>query len=331
MILFYGSQDKGFFVEDIADKIGDKVEFSGLKLHIEKERMTRNKYTHIIVDIEPIIDDYNLIGEELCSVMKASGAVIIILAAGYNVASEVVQALNENGINIFIFETLLGRQMLRLEELLTEKENSKIQPPIIPEIPDKKETLMQEIPQTIISAPTSKRATLISVAGSCSRMGTTTQAMQIIKYLLFHGKKACYIEMNDTNFISLINKHFEVADHDMEQGYIFVEGIDMYYKKEKISSILKSDYEYIVYDFGSFEDKGFNPISFAEKDINVVVCGAKASELNATNNMIARTYNDETHYMFNFCPKEDEEDILQLMGNKANKTYFTKYTPNYFS
>ena len=46
-----------------------------------------------------------------------------------------------------------------------------------------------------------KRKIMVGVAGACCRMGVTTQAMQIVKYLMSCGKKVCYVELNSTGFV----------------------------------------------------------------------------------------------------------------------------------
>ena len=92
----------------------------------------------------------------------------------------------------------------------------------------------------------------IGVAGVCSRIGTTTQGLQITRYLNAKGYKACFIEANDTryndrkngiiselSYVEKIEAWFEVDELDEEQGLVRAFDIDMYYDQSKIPEILK--------------------------------------------------------------------------------------------
>ena len=53
-----------------------------------------------------------------------------------------------------------------------------------------------------------KNRKTIAVVGSLSRIGTTTQCLQIVKYFQSCGKKACYIEFNNTGFLNALKKYY---------------------------------------------------------------------------------------------------------------------------
>ena len=63
MILFIGTEERGYFVEDTAHS---EVEFSGyapdLSEIMDSVILARN-YSHIIIDAEMLINDYVTIGE----------------------------------------------------------------------------------------------------------------------------------------------------------------------------------------------------------------------------------------------------------------------------
>ncbi len=81
-------------------------------------------------------------------------------------------------------------------------------------------------------------------------MGTTTQALQIVKYLLFKGYKAAYYEMNNHKFVEAVADAYSDVDKDDIDGVVKYQKVDMYYKADKLKEVQNKDYDFIVYDFG---------------------------------------------------------------------------------
>lgn len=92
--------------------------------------------------------------------------------------------------------------------------------------------------------------------------------------------------------------------------------------------ILRSG-NYFVFDYGSANDQYFNAISFIEKDIPIIVCGSSPSEWDSTNAVIAKMLLHDAYYIFNFCDKSEHQEILDLMQEKAKKTIFSDYAPDF--
>lgn len=76
-------------------------------------------------------------------------------------------------------------------------------------------------------------------------------------------------------------------------------------------------------------DQYFNAISFIEKDIPIIVCGSSPSEWDSTNAVIAKMLLHDAYYIFNFCDKSEHQEILDLMQEKAKKTIFSDYAPDF--
>ena len=172
----------------------------------------------------------------------------------------------------------------------------------------------------------------IAVAGCCRRIGTTTQALQIIKYILLNGCRACYIQMNDYGFVEKIASYYTDVLEDKEMGRVTYENIDMYYNLNRLPDILNMEYEYYIYDCGVYEQDDFNKISFLEKNIKIIVGGSKVNEIEYMTNAISTTYHTDVKYIFNYIEdvKDTKNDIIELMDNLEERTYFAPYAPNSF-
>ena len=169
----------------------------------------------------------------------------------------------------------------------------------------------------------------IGITGVCRRIGTTTEAVQLVKYLQVKGYKACYIEVNNTGFVQEHGQVF-VSEHDEYLGRVTYEGVDLYYKQEKIQEIFHQDYDYFVFDYGAYSEQGFNKTSFLEKDIRIFVAGSKATEMKYTQQVLQNEYYMDVFYLFNFISEKERPELLEYMEEKAEITYFTVYAPDQF-
>jgi hypothetical protein len=183
-----------------------------------------------------------------------------------------------------------------------------------------------EIEEKLMTS-TSSSSKLIGVAGSCHRIGTTTFALQLVKYLTLKGFRAAYIQMNSSNYIQHLLDWFEV-NHDEEIGKVTYLSTDQFYNLEKLSDILRLDYDYFIYDYSTYSDTDFNKTSFLEKDLRYFVVGASPSEMPYTLDLIQSSFYQDVTYIYNFVPETDQKEVLELMESKSDQTFFTGYAPD---
>ena len=161
-------------------------------------------------------------------------------------------------------------------------------------------------------------------------MGTTTFAIQLVKYLQLKGYRACYLEVNDTGFVQKHEARFYAEEHDADIGKVRFENVDMFYKPENLPEVLKQEYDYYIYDFGTYMNADFNKTSFLEKDVRIFVSGTTASEMDETETILRNEYYSDIMYVFNFVSEREKKDVLEFMENKAERTFFTVYSPDQF-
>lgn len=318
MILFIGSSDRGFFAEEIAVKKGEKFAYVDPNIHIRPQMPVILQYsdtTCMIFDLEQYEDKAAEIADAVIKLSRSNNAKVIIYASGYIPQSQGVTALYEKGIRNFIFSTSLSGIKEEYELCIAGfYEANGI---------DVLENLKEENPEEEESQTAGY--TKIGIAGACPRIGTTTQCIQLIKDLIFRGYKACYIQMNNTNYLNeYLSGWFVSEEIDEELGRIKIEGIDHFYKLEKLPKILTLGYDFYVYDYGTYKDNYFNKTSFLEKDARVFVVGSKPGEFSATKELIDNMFYTESYYIFNLTPENEKEDLLAFMEEKAVQTYFSE-------
>ena len=203
------------------------------------------------------------------------------------------------------------------------------------------EAVVHEEPTEAIAEQSDNSVTkqiVIAIGGCCERIGTTTQALQLVKYLQFMGHRACYIQYNPRgyDFVGKTKEILDLEDVDKDIGRVTFANVDMYAAPEHIAEIKSMGYEYLIYDFGH----DFSVTEWLEKDIRILVCGSSPYELDCCSEFLlkgSQSYtshiisNNKVHYIFSFVPEEDMDDIKELMESEGDHTYFSAYTPDAFT
>lgn len=316
MIIFAGKEEKGYFIRDVAEKRGMKAAFVRNSMDIKEQINEILKYggcKFIVYDIEQYINPSEEIAETVSRIRIANEAVPVIFARGYNAKSDLIMQLRFHGIRNFIFSDNLSDTKAELEACMDGRINPDLKELDLPEEEEK-----EELSQNGIVAKD------IGIAGAVPRMGTTTQAVQFVKYLMFKGYHACYVQMNDHGWVEELAEAYEEVETDKELGRVTFRGVEMYYRLEKLQEVRKMGYDYYVYDYGVFNDRDFNKISFLEKDLQIFVVGTKPGEFMKTYELIENNFYNNVMYIFNYIldDRQEHEDIYELMQEKQEVTYF---------
>lgn len=328
MIVFVGHQDKGFFCKEVAEKKEQECAYIKECLHITEQSKEILQYKeaaeYIIYELEQYADDPEVIEEWILKIQEAIHVKTILFVPGYSPESRVVYDLYQKGIQNFIFSIYLGDQKEDLELCMDGYfetfgyESRGI-------VFGKQEETEKE--SDVVSASIKS----IGLAGAVARMGTTTQAIQIVKYLQFTGHSAAYIQMNSHHFVQDLADSYADAKKDQEEGIVTYQGVDMFYRIDRLQEILKKGYEYLVYDYGVYSEHDFNKISFLEKDVQIFVVGSKPGEFQKTYDVVKNNFYSDIYYIFNFVALSERKDLKELMEEKADHTFFADETRDPFA
>ena len=328
MIYFVGEQEKGYFIPEVAQKREEKYEYSGFvsDLDVLAKTILTAAYPIVILHLPTlVVMDYNNIGQFCKNISIANSNIrLVVMAEGYNINSKIIQAAISAGVRHF----MLGTNAAKLKQELTDALDDK---PSIEHIFDTLPTEEQRTKKKTEIEEGFKSSRTIAVAGSQSRIGTTTQALQIVKHLLLQGFTACYIQLDSSDYVRKIAEFYFDAIDSPNEGLIQYQNIDMYYKQELITDILAKNYDYYVYDFGNVLDKDFTLMQFLEKDTKIIVCGSKANELPYMQTVLELMSGSNVEYVFSFTSETDRKDILDNMEDKKKHTHFADYVPDPFS
>lgn len=166
----------------------------------------------------------------------------------------------------------------------------------------------------------------ISVAGILKRSGATTCAIQILKYLQINNQKVCYIEMNDNKYIELFSDYYSEAVK--KDGKIFYENCELFFDKNQIENVVKSNYDFLIFDFGILSNN--NLPNFLEKDVKILVTGSTPYDIKQMGTLFETLHTKDIEYIFNFVHPKDQMSVKSAMGSLGDKIYFASNTPGYF-
>lgn len=203
-----------------------------------------------------------------------------------------------------------------------------------PEKAEKSDIITKPKPQTHKKVQKSQqrsgsRTLKIAVIGAMRRIGTTTVALQLVKYLNDQEEHAAaYLQYNNSDFITDL-KEICCADVDpAKPDKITFANTDIFSDPRKVNGIISSGYQYIVYDYGDI--KSISQSSAFEKDIIILVGGAEPDEIRAMTAAMEVFNQKNVFYFFNFTPFSDREELLDMMEGSRNKTFFLDYIPDKF-
>ena len=203
-----------------------------------------------------------------------------------------------------------------------------------PEKAEKSDIITKPKPQTHKKVQKSQqrsgsRTLKIAVIGAMRRIGTTTVALQLVKYLNDQEEHAAaYLQYNNSDFITDLK---EICCADVDTGKpdkITFANTDIFSDPRKVNGIISSGYQYIVYDYGDI--KSISQSSAFEKDIIIIVGGAEPDEIRAMTAAMEVFNQKNVFYFFNFTPFSDREELLDMMEGYRNKTFFLDYIPDKF-
>ena len=172
-------------------------------------------------------------------------------------------------------------------------------------------------------------ATTIGVVGAGRRVGTTTQALQLVLYLKTNGYTAAVVEMNENGHLSShlnLMPEGQQEKNILDSSHFMINGIDIYRERKSVVEA-KNLYQYVVCDYGDGSNSDIT--SFLERDIKIVVGCIKPYEVNLLNPFFALDDNS-TNYIYSFVNRELWNDIRIEMGAAGNRTYFAPYAPDIF-
>ena len=324
MLLLYMSSNRNMGLMDkpceenaiVLKQINGEFELSKFAI---QDMSNMNCYQYIAIDLTCLKDSDDEIINTVVGIKSMYDIRIIILAPGYSNDTPILGRLFAEGI----YNIITVDKTKVLHEEISNCLNTGMQYKDAIKYRLQAETYAKS-PKVIIQKQNIKQVISVGVCGALHRIGTTVQALNITKFLNENGYSACYIEDNGHGHIETLTEFYDIKQS--KNGLITYQGIDIFIEPD-IKSILKSGYDFLVYDLGMFEEIVIK--QFLIKDIRIVCVGSKPWEAPCINQVFKNIEGcDSVHFIFSSTPRAMENEIRKLMGKYSDKTYFSEYLPN---
>ena len=334
MIIYITSHNNEFLFNEIEkEKNLNLMRITGqtnLLDFIKKDFRNLNTCEHLIIDLKAI--------EEKTSIQEIASAIscfrqmygntrITIVAIGYKHGNTILSILFGKGIYNIISAPTSNLQKLEIEKCFSSegmlyRDSCKFEIQNLP-------LLVASNEKVIIKKENRKQTITIGIIGTQEHIGTTTQALQITKFLSeLANISACYIETKNISGIKSIKDYYEETTFDEKIHRIVYEGIDIYTSEGNTAEIIGFGYDFLIYDMGNFQkldDK--DKESFMQKDIKIIVAGNKDWETFNLKKVKDELYKNNLVFIFNFTPEDEKSIIKEMLKKISEKVFFADYTP----
>ncbi|RPF43385.1 hypothetical protein EDD70_2349 [Hydrogenoanaerobacterium saccharovorans] len=160
----------------------------------------------------------------------------------------------------------------------------------------------------------------IAVGGSLSRIGVTTQALAIYRYLEWLGLKCCYIDTSGRHMEALS----ALYGKPITDGTVTIENIRMYQSVPADETC-----NAFILDYGVLDDSNLK--SYTDSDVMVLCCGTKAWELPCLADLLVKS--EKLHQalmLFSFAGDSERESAANLLASITKQVFFSPYAPGIF-
>lgn len=334
-MLMYIGRKYEFLLSDIKNTYNDLNYIVDYEINIIQSltRLLEPNISKIIIELDCIKNSNEEILDSLKQLKKLNSNLPLgIIAVGYPSKSEFIRQIKKIGFNN-IYATLNENNNIEIKDFIIEFCFDDLTEEINEILSDTELfNLSKKIDESLNSPldDTENKFTTIGILGTKTGIGTTTQALQLVKYLQYNNFTSCYLELNTTNYIDNLIKLYNTNKND--DSSLIYNNIFLYNSIEDIPYI-KNNFQYCVVDYGYFSKNTYIP-SFIEKDIKICVCGFKPNEYQTFQKLFKEMnkYHD-IHYIFSFISTSEQKEILQLFencGGNVQYIHFAEFSPDPF-
>lgn len=327
--LYIGNSDTAFLFFDVAEQTETELEtynaVSANKENIINKALSES-YEIIIFNVAELLEAVDDTLNIIKAIVSGSKAKLIVMAQGYASNSHLVVEAAKAGVGYF----MLSKDTAGLKEVfISTKANIKN----VYNLVDAYRIPEQQSANEFVSAAEKFSYKTVSVAGCMARIGTTSVAIQLVKFFQSQGKTACFIDNSNTGYMELSKNYYLTDDADEQMNRITLEGIDIYYNvtAEIMQQIYIKNYNFIVFDVGNISENTAKQTEFLQKDYRILCTGCKPNESIALEKLLQNIYQTKIAYMYSFVPKNERDGIMEDVKGLNQKCYFTPYFDECYS
>lgn len=324
-VLYCGNADTYFLFNTIAKKTETKLmNYNAVMANGEEllNKIISDNFEMVIINIAEIEKAQNEVIDVCKKVINGTKSKVVLMAQGYSNTSTLVVSAAKAGVSYFMLsKDLAGLNDTYIKTLANIKNVTDIYCGVNDSIDTNGNSVINVTSKTI------------GVAGCISRIGTTSTAIQLVKFLQFMGKTACYVDNSGTDYISQCRDYYEPSDDNRELHKVTFDGVDVFYdvSAEIMQQIYLNNYNYIVFDCGNIANDSSKQIQFLQKQWRLLCTGSKPNESSNLQKVIREIYQTKIYYLYFSVPTAERAYIKKDVEEFDQKCYFLPFYDDCYS
>ena len=332
-VLYIGDEDTYHLFDDVARRTESEiVPFYAVTKPAQEiiNSALEDVYAMVILNVAEILSATEELSYIIKTIQSSVKTCFLIMAEGYSPKSSIIIEAAQNGVSYFMLTDVGAERNRIFVDALAGVKN-------VYDVLDRTKSEHAEEYENKQQAARNARANYnsisVAVASCMPRIGCTSTAIQLIKYLFYREKTACFLDFSGTGYTEKCAQYYNTDSEDYEHHRITLDGIDMYYdiSAEIMSFIDLQNYDFLIYDMGNISDNPQKQTEFLQKKYRIIVTGNKPNENEALISMKNSIYKTKISYIYNFIPVADRESILEDVEATEGKCYFLPYMDEVFS
>ncbi len=295
----------GFYEPDSEMPVKKMVGNFVLKQFVVYDMRSFAHFTDVVLDRPAFGDTDEEFAEAVEEFLTMYSARVTVICEGLTQADPLFRALLDSGVGNIVCDTEIGEIQQEIRESLSDQGMTRYVA---------KERKARTGGQEHYRFDCKNVA--VAVAGSQSRIGTTTAAVGLSAWLARVGASVCYVEAHADGHLAALARGYEMKAE--EDGWQF-EGV--HYR----SMEPKEDVNFVVYDLGNELAEKRELLESA--DIKLLICGTKPYELGFTVRLQASLAGIHAYLLCPFVAEGMKDDLADALQNDYHKVMFLEYQP----
>ena len=295
----------GFYEPDSGMPIKKMVGNFMLKQFVVYDMRNFAHFTDVVLDRPAFGDTDEEFAQAVEEFLTMYTARVTVICEGLSPSDSLFQALLDSGVGNIVCDTEIREIQKEIKECLSVQGMTRYMPKERPDRAGGQEHYHFECKNIIIA-----------VAGSQSRIGTTTTAVGLSAWLAHVGASVCYVEANPGSHLVDLARGYEM---EQEAGGWKFEGVLYRYDEPR------GDVNFLVYDIGNGYTDRRELLEQAE--IKLLVCGTKPYELKFTVRLQAVLAGTHAYLFCPFVADGIKDDLAEALQNDYHKVVFPEYQP----
>jgi len=279
--------------------------------------------TRLVIDLSSIRDTEKEIIDALSAFRAMYDARVIILADGRKPGDVFLSTLFDEGIRNFITSESIEGMRLEILDCLSD-EGMRYEDALRFRVQEVTEGQAEAVPMPLGSYRFTCNGLKVMVAGSTSKTGTTTVALNLAHFLANIGASTAYLEANEHGHIQtlpILHKSIQ----EVHGGGCENKGVRYYPARQKYRF---GDYQFNIIDIGVLKPELME--LYRQADCRILCAQGKPYGLQDLLGVLKVLGENTANVLVHSTPENTREEFHRIVSSQNRQVFFPGYSPDLF-